>query len=359
MREKVILIGVYTGGPPEDFEYSMQELERLVDTAGGEVIHCFVQKLKTPDPATYIGSGKATEIRDFLQEHEEVSTVIFDNELNPRQSNDLSALFEKKVIDRTEIILDIFASRAQTREAKLEVELAQLEYLYPRLAHKWAHLSRLGGGIGTRGPGETQLEMDRRYIKDKISVLKKRIKDVERHRTVVRNSREKRGQQVVAIVGYTNSGKSTLLKALSKKEVYAQDQLFATLDPLTRKVYLPSIQKEVLFSDTVGFIKNLPHHLVNSFKATLEEAVYADVLIHVVDASATDLHRQLDTVLEVLHDLGVQDDKTLITVFNKTDLNIHEPLEQLLELYAPALKLSALKKTGLTELLACVAETLK
>lgn len=191
MSEKVILIGVNTGGPEEDFEYSMQELARLVDTAGGEVINCFIQKLKTPDTATYIGSGKVQEIRNYLLEHEEVQTIIFDNELNPRQSNDLSNAFEKKVIDRTEIILDIFASRAQTREAKLEVELAQLEYLYPRLAHKWTHLSRLGGGIGTRGPGETQLEMDRRYIKDKISTLKKRIKDVGRHRQVVRQSRQK------------------------------------------------------------------------------------------------------------------------------------------------------------------------
>lgn len=358
MREKVILIAAYDGGPKEDFEYSMQELERLVNTANGEVVDCFIQNLKSPDPAKYIGMGKAEEIRQYLTEHEDIQTVVFENDLSPRQSNDLCDFFQKKVIDRTEVILDIFASRAQTREAKLEVELAQLEYLYPRLTHKWGHLSRQGGGIGTNGPGETQLEMDRRHIKDKVSILKGRIKDVGRHRDVVRQSREKRGQKVVAIVGYTNSGKSTLLKSLSKKEVYAKDQLFATLDPITRKVYLPTINKEILFSDTVGFIKNLPHHLVNSFKATLEEAIYADVLIHVVDASATDIERQIDTVLEVLSDLGAHEDKKIITVFNKVDLNIHEPLDQLMELYAPALQTSALKKEGLTELLAAIGETL-
>ena len=358
MREKAIIVSVYTGGNQDEFEYSIAELVRLIDTAGGEVVEHFTQNLKSPDPTSYIGSGKAAEISAYLQEHEDIQTVIFDNELSPRQSNDLSTLFERKVIDRTEVILDIFASRAQTREAKLEVELAQLEYLYPRLTHKWGHLSRQGGGIGTNGPGETQLEMDRRHIKDKVSILKGRIKDVGRHREVVRQSRDKRGQKVVAIVGYTNSGKSTLLKALSKKEVYAKDQLFATLDPITRKVYLPTINKEILFSDTVGFIKNLPHHLVNSFKATLEEAVYADVLIHVVDAAATDIERQIDTVLEVLSDLGAHENKKIITVFNKVDLNIHEPLDQLIELYAPSLQTSALKKEGLQELLALVGESL-
>jgi GTP-binding protein HflX len=226
------------------------------------------------------------------------------------------------------------------------------------LTHRYENLSRLGGGIGTRGPGETQLESDRRVIKKKISILRKRIKEVAEHRDLQRQGRQRKLQQVVSIVGYTNSGKSTLLQALSKKTVYIKDQLFATLDPVIRTVYIKNLNKEILFSDTVGFIKNLPHHLIDSFRSTLEEVVHADLILHVVDAAATDYKRQIDTVFEVLHSLQATD-KKIITVFNKLDLKPELTIEQLREEYAPAVFISALQKQGVEDLLAVVADLLK
>ncbi len=339
----------------QELEYSLTELERLVATAGGTVLQSFIQKRERPEAATYLGLGKLAEIKKFIALEPKIQTIVFDNDLNPRQIKNLTEYFERKVIDRTELILDIFAARAQTREAQLEVELAQLEYLLPRLTHLWTNLSRLGGGIGTRGPGETQLELDRRRLKSRMTMLRRRIREVGQHRDVLRRSRQKKGKKVVSLIGYTNSGKSTLLQALSKKNIYSEDKLFATLDPVIRVVYLPTIKQEVLFSDTVGFIKKLPHHLVNSFKSTLEEVVYADLIIHVVDVSAADFERQIEAVYTVLHDLQAAN-KKIITVFNKVDLITPEKIPTLLEIYQPAVAISALQKNGLEELLKLVGE---
>lgn len=342
----------------EELEYSLAELERLVHTAGGHVHNCIVQKRETPVPATYLGQGKITEIKEYLSEHPEIKTIVFDNELNPRQAANLAEQLEIKVIDRTELILDIFAARAQTRESKLEVELAQIEYLMPRLTHRMPELSRLGGGIGTRGPGETQLEMDRRKLRGRAGLLRKEIKDVMKHRELMRAGRKRRGKKIVALVGYTNAGKSTILKRLSKKEVYTADQLFATLDPLVRAVYLPELQQEVLFSDTVGFIRKLPHHLVNSFKSTLEEVVTADLLIHVVDLTAPNFEEQMEAVFGVLHDLRAVDQQ-IITVFNKIDVARPANLPELMEIYKPALLVSAKEGLGISQFLSLVAQHLK
>ncbi len=357
--EKVILTALQLPTETaEELEYSLSELERLVHTAGGHVYNCFVQKKAVPIPATYIGNGKLAEIRAYLTDHPEIETIIFDNELNPRQAANIAEKLNIKVLDRTELILDIFAARAQTRESKLEVELAQIEYLMPRLTHRLPQLSRLGGGIGTRGPGETQLEMDRRKLRRRAGLLRKSIEEVRKHRELMRSSRRRRGKKVVVLVGYTNAGKSTILKKLSKKDVYTEDKLFATLDPLVRSVYLPELAIEVLFSDTVGFIRKLPHHLVDSFKSTLEEVAQADLLIHVVDLLAPNYEAQIEAVYTVLHDLEASA-KPLITLFNKIDLAKPLQAEHLQEIYAPALFVSALTGQGLAELLSLVAESLK
>jgi GTP-binding protein HflX len=355
--EKVIIVSIDDHHDNlEDFEYSLNELNRLIDSAGGQVQHCFIQKKAKPDSATYIGKGKIEEIQNYIQTHD-IDSVVFNNELNPRQTNNLTEAFDKKILDRTEVILDIFAHRAQTKEAKLQVELAQLEYLFPRLTHRWEHLSRLGGGIGTRGPGETQLEMDRRLIRNRISALKRDIKAVANHRQLHRQARLRRGQKVVAIVGYTNSGKSTLLRTISKKDIYVRDQLFATLDPVIRKVFLPELNQEVLFADTVGFIKDLPHHLIDAFKSTLEEAIHADLLLIVVDAIDDDILRKISTVYDVLADLKAID-KRIITVFNKIDLTPPDNLADLLERHSPAIAISALHKEGIDQLLKIIAAEL-
>jgi GTP-binding protein HflX len=293
----------------------LDELERLAQTAGGEIVGRVIQRVSRPSPKLYIGEGKLEEERQ-LGADRQTNLVIFDEDLSPVQGKNLEASLKVRVMDRTELILDIFATRAQTNEAKMQVELAQLEYLLPRLARMWVHLSRIRGGIGLRGPGETQLETDRRMIRRKISQLRKRLERVARHRQVVRQGR--RDVVTAVLVGYTNAGKSSLLGALSGADVFVEDRLFATLDTLTREVYVPPGGR-VRLIDTVGFIRKLPHHLVASFRATLEEVSLADVLLHVVDAVQPDWEEQIDVVDRVLADLRLGGPQ-IVHVFNKMDL---------------------------------------
>ena len=290
------------------------ELGRLTDTAGGTVVGTLVQRLEAPNPRFYLGEGKARELRDLVQARS-ADLIVFDEELSPAQGKNLEELIGVRVMDRSELILDIFATRARSKEARMQVELAQLEYLLPRLRRMWSHLSRIRGGIGLRGPGETQLETDRRLIGVRIRDLKRKLEDVAKARAVQRRSRE--GSYRVALVGYTNAGKSSLLRALSGSELFVEDRLFATLDSATRSVDLGS-GYEALLTDTVGFIRKLPHHLVASFRSTLEEAAEADVLLHVVDASHPDWEEQKQIVEEVLSDLGLADHDKIL-VFNKID----------------------------------------
>jgi GTP-binding protein HflX len=292
----------------------LAELGRLTDTAGGSVVGTLVQRVDAPHPRYYIGEGKARELAALVKE-EEANLVIFDEELSPAQGKGLEELVGVRVMDRSELILDIFATRARSREARMQVELAQLQYLLPRLRRMWSHLSRIRGGIGLRGPGETQLETDRRLIGVRIRDLRRKLEGVARARAVQRQARE--GSFRVALVGYTNAGKSSLLRALSGASLFVEDRLFATLDSATRSVDLGS-GYEALLTDTVGFMRKLPHHLVASFRSTLEEAREADVLLHVIDASHPDWEEQRSVVLEVLHDLGLHE-KDKILVFNKID----------------------------------------
>jgi GTP-binding protein HflX len=298
-------------------EASLDELALLAHTAGAEVVGRTVQRLDNPHSATYIGKGKLEEI---VAEREAVSytLVIFDDELSPSQQRNLENALKVKVLDRTALIIDIFARRAQTREARLQVELAQTEYLLPRLAGQWSHLERLEGAIGTRGPGETQLTTDRRLVRQRITRLKREIDDVSQQRGMNRRRRARQGLQTVALVGYTNAGKSTLMRALSGADVFTEDLLFATLDPVTRRLRLPS-GHEVLLSDTVGFIQKLPTHLVAAFRATLEELADADVLVHLVDITHPEAAEQFETVQATLRDLGAES-KPQVVAFNKVDL---------------------------------------
>ncbi|MCL6610167.1 MAG: GTPase HflX [Peptococcaceae bacterium] len=316
--EKAVLVGIElpgeSGGAVEE---SMNELARLADTAGAEVVGRLVQKMARPDAATFLGRGKALEAAGMCRDSG-ARLVICDRELSPAQARNLEEITGVRVIDRSRLILDIFACRAKTREGKLQVELAQLSYLLPRLSGRGAELSRLGGGIGTRGPGETKLEVDRRRIRKRIADLKKELEEVRRHREVIRRGRREAPVPQVSIVGYTNAGKSTLLNKLTGAGVPVEDRLFATLDPTTRRVVLPN-NETVLLTDTVGFISNLPHHLVAAFRATLEEVAEADVLLHVVDISHPCAGKQAETVREVLASLGAGD-KPAITVYNKIDL---------------------------------------
>jgi len=294
----------------------LRELAELTDTAGASVVGELVQQIDKPHPATYLGSGKIEELRDRVSETE-ASLVIFDDELSPSQGKNIEDAIGKRVMDRAELILDIFATRARSSEAKMQVELAQLEYMLPRLTRMWTHLEKFRGGIGMRGPGETQLETDRRLISHRIKVLKERLQDVQRGRAIQRQSRQ--GEFKASLVGYTNTGKSSILRALSgAAEVFVENRLFATLDPLTREVDLPE-NARVLLTDTVGFIRKLPHHLVASFRATLEETREADLLLHVIDASSPTWEEQRIVVEQVLDDLGVNDRPKLL-VFNKVDL---------------------------------------
>ena len=314
--EKLILIGVQTD-QSFDMERSLDELADLVSTAGAETVGRIIQNRESVHPATYIGKGKIEEVKDLIWETE-ATGVVCDDELTPAQMKNLEDALDTKVLDRTVLILDIFASRASTKEGKIQVELAQSRYALTRLAGYGKAMSRLGGGIGTRGPGETKLETDRRRIRTRISQLKTDLEEVERKRSVNRSLREKNHMPVVAIVGYTNAGKSTLLNRLTEAGVLSENKLFATLDPTTRSLELPSGQT-VLLTDTVGFIRKLPHHLIDAFRSTLEEARYADIITHVVDASNPDHDAQIDVVYDTLRNLGVIG-KPIITLFNKCDL---------------------------------------
>lgn len=315
VKEKVILVGVSTDDH-DDTEKSLDELEELALTAGAVTVGRVLQNLSQIHPVTYVGKGKLDEIKDLLWETE-ATGIICDDELSPIQLGNMEDALNTKIMDRTLIILDIFANRASTNEGKIQVELAQLKYRQSRLVGLGKSLSRLGGGIGTRGPGEKKLEMDRRLIKGRIAQLNRELKDVKRHREVTREQRSRNQVPVIAIVGYTNAGKSTLLNTLTGADVLEEDKLFATLDPTTRNLKLPSKQ-EVLLTDTVGFIRKLPHHLIEAFKSTLEEAKYADIILHVVDASNPQMDEQMYIVYETLMNLEVKN-KPVITAFNKQD----------------------------------------
>ena len=316
--EKVILFAVKTQKQTDNEVWDgLDELEELVKTAGGEVLVKMVQKVDSIHTAHYIGSGKVKELKEMIAQND-ATGVVSDDELSPMQVRNLAELLDTKVMDRTMVILDIFARRASSKEGKLQVEIAQLRYRLTRLTGQGIDLSRLGGGIGTRGPGEQKLETDRRHIRDRISLLKQELKEVEKHRSLIRDNRQKSGTPMVAIVGYTNAGKSTLLNALSGSDIYVENKLFATLDPTTRKVDLPG-GSQVLVTDTVGFIRKLPHHLVKAFYSTLEETKYADMVLHVMDTSSPHLDAHQQVVHDTLQMLGASD-KLTIAVLNKTDL---------------------------------------
>lgn len=315
IQEKVILIGVSTS-EEEDTEASLDELKELAATAGAVTIGRVIQNREKVHPGTYLGKGKIQEVKELVWELG-ATGVICDDELSPAQLRNLEDALDTKVMDRTMVILDIFASRASTREGKIQVELAQLKYRAIRLVGMRNSLSRLGGGIGTRGPGEKKLETDRRLIHQRIGQLKGELEDVKRHREVTRQQREKTAALSAAIVGYTNAGKSTLLNRLTGAGILAEDKLFATLDPTTRSFKLADGQ-QILLTDTVGFIRKLPHHLIEAFKSTLEEARYSDVILHVVDCSNPQMDMQMHVVKETLGDLGITD-KVVVTVFNKWD----------------------------------------
>lgn len=353
-KERVLLVGVSTFGQ-ELTESSLDELSELAKTAGAETAGRLIQNREQVHPGTYVGKGKIEEIKDMLWETE-ATGIVCDDELSPAQMKNLQDELDVKVMDRTLLILDIFAARASTSEGKIQVELAQLKYRQTRLTGFGTALSRLGGGIGTRGPGEKKLEMDRRLIKSRIAQLNRELKEVKRHRDVTRGQRKKSRIPVIAIVGYTNAGKSTLLNKLTGADIFAEDKLFATLDPTTRGLRLLSGQ-EILLTDTVGFIKKLPHHLVEAFKSTLEEAKYADLILHVVDSSNPQMDEQMFTVYETLKNLKVGD-KPVITVFNKQDrLGKEQIVRDFQADYT--VKLSAKTGEGIPELLETMEAVLR
>lgn len=344
VEERVILVGV-SEQDGDDAEDSLRELAELVNTAGAATVGTVIQKLERRHPGTYVGTGKVQQLRELLIETD-ATGIVCDDELTPAQMRNLTDLLDTKVMDRTLVILDIFAGRASTSEGKIQVELAQLRYEMTRLTGYGRSMSRLGGGIGTRGPGEKKLEMDRRLIAGRISQLKRELAEVVRHREVTRSRRTRADQPVAAIVGYTNAGKSTLLNTLTDASVLEMDALFATLDPTTRLLRL-SGKQELLLTDTVGFIRKLPHHLIEAFRSTLEEAKYADYIIHVVDASNPQMEKQMYIVYETLRKLGVEQ-KPILTLFNKQDL-VAEP-EKLHDSHADyMLRISAKTGEGLNE----------
>jgi GTP-binding protein HflX len=326
--ERALLIGLEQDGVSKwDLRDAMDELRELANSAGAEVVDMVTQKLPKPTAPFYIGKGKAEAIKDSVQ-HQQVTSVIFNDELSPAQGRNLENLLARKVLDRTQLILDIFAQRARSREGRLQIELAQLQYLLPRLTRMWNHLSRQTGGIGTRGPGETQLEVDRRRVQERIARLERELENVRRVRSVQRQGRKRHQWPVAAVVGYTNAGKSTLLNLMTGADLLTEDKLFATLDPTTRSFTLPNKQR-VLLTDTVGFLRKLPHTLIESFKATLEEVSEADLLIHVVDLSHPRVDEHMEAVDVVVKELGAFGKQTLI-VFNKIDI-LENP--ELTELY--------------------------
>ena len=361
-RERAILVGVELSGKGDEqswpVEESLAELERLAETAGLLVVGTFRQSLQAPHPAFFIGSGKVAEIRAF-REAVPFDVAIFDDDLSPSQQRNLERALGARVIDRRALILDIFAQHARTREGALQVELAQYEYLRPRLTRAWTHLSRqTRGGVGLRGPGETQLELDRRRMRERIAKLRRELEAVRRHRRLYRERRKSTGVPIVAIVGYTNAGKSTLLNAVSRANVYVADKLFATLDPTTRRVRLPG-GAEALFTDTVGFVQKLPPDLVAAFHATLEEIEDADVILHVVDITHPQVLRQVQVVEETLQRLGVGTTPAILAL-NKIDLTSDPEAVRALarEQRGPVVALSALTGYGVDELLQTVADVL-
>jgi len=359
-QEKVVLVGIITPGETEEQtkEY-LEELQFLVETAGGETVKSFTQKMLRPERATFVGTGKLEEIKAYV-DSEEIDIVVFDDELSPSQLRNIENELQVKILDRSNLILDIFANRAQTAQAKAQVELAQLQYLLPRLTRLWTHLERQKGGIGMRGPGESQIETDRRLILNKIDLLKDKLKLIDRQNETQRKNRHQLVR--VALVGYTNVGKSTIMNMISKSDVFAENKLFATLDTTVRKVVIENLP--FLLSDTVGFIRKLPHHLVECFKSTLDEVREADILVHVVDISHHNFEDQIRTVNETLKELGAVD-KQVITVFNKIDAykpiqanpedhESHLTLEDFEQSWmaknnSPAIFISALKKENVEE----------
>ncbi len=353
-EERVILVAVSTG-EGEDAEKSLDELDELVKTAGAVSVGRLIQNREKIHPGTYLGKGKIEELKELVWELG-ATGIVCDDELSPAQLRNLEDALDTKVMDRTMVILDIFAGRATTREGKIQVELAQLKYRAVRLVGLRNSLSRLGGGIGTRGPGESKLEIDRRRIHDRISQLKAELEEVKRHREVARQQRERSHTMRAAIVGYTNAGKSTLLNKLTDAGILAEDKLFATLDPTTRVLKLPDGQ-EIFLTDTVGFIHKLPHHLIEAFKSTLEEAKYCDIILHVVDCSNPQMDLQMYVVYDTLKQLGVQD-KEYVTLFNKIDQAEGETV--LRDLQADyQLKISAKTGEGLEELMDLLGRILR
>ena len=353
-EERIILVGVATY-EKDDTEKSLDELEELAKTAGAVTVAKVIQNREAVHPGTYIGKGKIAEVKEMVWQLN-ATGVVCDDELSPAQIKNLEMELETKVIDRTVMILDIFAQRASTKEGKIQVELAQLKYRATRLTGLGSSLSRLGGGIGTRGPGEKKLEMDRRLIRDRISQLKKELEEVKQSRETARKQRSRNPVPVISIVGYTNAGKSTLLNTLTNAGVLEEDKLFATLDPTTRNLTLESGQ-QILLTDTVGFIRKLPHHLIDAFRSTLEEAKYADIILHVVDASNEEAYTQMHVVYETLENLGVTN-KTIITAFNKQD---KLEGEQIIKDFKAdkVVKISAKKQIGLDVLLNTIEEILR
>ncbi|MEJ5961115.1 GTPase HflX [Pedobacter immunditicola] len=361
-QERAVLVGVIRPGETqEETKEYLDELAFLVDTAGGKVEQVFTQKMLRPERSTFVGTGKLIEIQAYVKS-EEIDMVVFDDELSPSQLRNIERELQVKVLDRSNLILDIFAGRAQTAQAKTQVELAQLQYLLPRLTRLWTHLERQKGGIGMRGPGETQIESDRRMILEKIALLKERLKLIDKQNETQRKNRTQLIR--VALVGYTNVGKSTIMNMLSKSEVFAENKLFATLDTTVRKVVIENLP--FLLSDTVGFIRKLPHHLVECFKSTLDEVREADILIHVVDVSHPNFEDQIGVVNETLKDLDARD-KEIIMVFNKIDAYVSPEVQEegeekrpftledfkkswMAQHNDPALFISALHKENLEEL---------
>lgn len=357
-KEKAVLVGVEL--PTRDhhvpLEYSLDELERLAETAGASVVEKYTQQIRNITPATLIGRGKIDEIHRGLKENH-ADLVIIDEDLTPAQQRNLETALKIRVIDRSQLILDIFAQRARSSEGKLQVELAQLEYLLPRLTRQWTHLSRLGGGIGTRGPGETQLEVDRRRIRERIGHLKRRLKTVERTRTLQRKERDAVPFATVALVGYTNAGKSTLMNTLTSAAVFVEDKLFATLDPTTRALRLPNGDK-VMIVDTVGFINKIPHSLIEAFKSTLEEVSRADLLLHLVDMANPLFEEQVRVIEKVFDEIGAGAIPTVL-VPNKVDLATSADAQRLKSPNACAVcPISALTGGGITQLLETVGKIL-
>ena len=351
-KEKAVLIGVEPKNVPlKSSKVFLDELEFLATTAGAETVKRFVQRLDHPNPKTYVGSGKIEELAAYIKEYE-IDLAIFDDELSPSQIRNLEQEFKCKIVDRSSLILDIFAKNARTAQSKTQVELAQSEYLLPRLTRLWTHLQKQKGGIGMKGPGEKEIETDRRVIRDKIAKLKKELQKIDNQSVTRRKSRK--GQKRIALVGYTNVGKSTILNLMTKSDVLAENKLFATLDSTVRKVVFPPtefrpIPTIFLLSDTVGFIRKLPHQLIESFKSTLDEVIEADVLLHVVDISHNQFEEQMNTVMETLMEIGATD-KPIITVFNKMDMYNPDPTSDDIFEDEAIYDLETLKKTWMAKL---------